>query len=42
MVVNYHALNKQTVKNCYSLPQFDDLFDQLVDASVNSSLDVAQ
>jgi len=34
MVVNYYALDKQTVKNCYPLPQIDDLFDQLACASI--------
>lgn len=30
MVVNDWALNKQTIKNCYPLPNVDDFFDQLV------------
>ncbi|GJR89810.1 putative reverse transcriptase domain-containing protein [Tanacetum coccineum] len=27
--IDYHELNKLTVKNCYPLPRIDDLFDQL-------------
>lgn len=34
MVINFHSLNKHMVKNHYTLPHIDDLFDQLVDASV--------
>ncbi|GKA53744.1 hypothetical protein Tco_0747059 [Tanacetum coccineum] len=29
MCIDYHELNKLTVKNCYPLPRIDDLFDQL-------------
>ncbi|GJV64847.1 hypothetical protein Tco_1475675 [Tanacetum coccineum] len=29
MCIDYHELNKLTVKNRYPLPRFDDLFDQL-------------
>jgi hypothetical protein len=42
MCVDYRALNKITVKNRYSLPRIDDLFDKLRGATVFSSLDLAQ
>jgi hypothetical protein len=29
MCVYYYALNEVTIENKYSLPRFDDLFDQL-------------
>nr|GFB91124.1 putative reverse transcriptase domain-containing protein [Tanacetum cinerariifolium] len=29
MFIDFHELNKLTIKNCYSLPRIDDLFDQL-------------
>nr|GEW81943.1 reverse transcriptase domain-containing protein [Tanacetum cinerariifolium] len=29
MCIDYHELNKLTVKNCYLLPRINDLFDQL-------------
>nr|GEY46989.1 putative reverse transcriptase domain-containing protein [Tanacetum cinerariifolium] len=31
MCIDYHELNKLTVKNRYPLPRIDDLFDQLLD-----------
>ncbi len=31
MCIDYHALNSQTIKNCYALPRIDDLLDQLYD-----------
>ncbi|GKB78464.1 hypothetical protein Tco_0945359 [Tanacetum coccineum] len=34
MCIDYHKLNKLTVKNCYPLPRIDDLFDQLQGSSV--------
>jgi hypothetical protein len=40
MCVDYRALNKLTVKNRYPLPRIDDLFDQLRDARVFSTLDL--
>ena len=42
MVVDYCALNKQTVKNHYPLPRIDDLFDQLTSFIIFLSLDLAQ
>ena len=42
MVIDYRALNKLTIKNRYSLPRIDDLFDQLAGSRVFSSLDLAQ
>ena len=42
MVIDYRALNKLTIKNRYSLPRIDDLFDQLAGSCVFSSLDLAQ
>nr|GEX97252.1 putative reverse transcriptase domain-containing protein [Tanacetum cinerariifolium] len=29
MCIDYHELNKLTIKNCYPLPRINDLFDQL-------------
>ena len=40
LCVDYRKLNKMTVKNKYSLPRFDDLFDQLKGASVFSKIDL--
>jgi hypothetical protein len=40
MCVDYRALNEVTVKNKYSLPIIDDLFDQLHGACVFSKIDV--
>jgi hypothetical protein len=34
LCVDYHALNEVTIKNKYSLPMIDDLFDQLHGACV--------
>ena len=42
MVVDYRALNKLIIKNRYLLPRIDDLFDQLADSCVFSSLDLSQ
>jgi hypothetical protein len=39
LCVDYHALNEVTVKNKYSLPRIDDLFDQLCGACVFSKID---
>ena len=38
--VDYRQLKKMTVKNKYSLPRIDDLFDQLKGASVFSKIDI--
>nr|GEW12237.1 putative reverse transcriptase domain-containing protein [Tanacetum cinerariifolium] len=40
MRIDYRELNKLTVKNCYPLPQIDDLFDQLQGSSVYSKIDL--
>ncbi|GKA76697.1 putative reverse transcriptase domain-containing protein [Tanacetum coccineum] len=38
MCIDYHELNKLTVKNQYPLPRIDDLFDQLQGSSVYSKI----
>nr|GEW35196.1 putative reverse transcriptase domain-containing protein [Tanacetum cinerariifolium] len=40
MCIDYRELNKLTVKNRYSLPIIDDLFDQLQGSSVYSKIDL--
>ncbi|GJS52511.1 putative reverse transcriptase domain-containing protein [Tanacetum coccineum] len=40
MCIDYQELNKLTVKNRYSLPRIDDLFDQLQGSSVYSKIDL--
>ncbi|GKC40595.1 putative reverse transcriptase domain-containing protein [Tanacetum coccineum] len=40
MCINYHELNKLTVKNRYPLPRIDDLFDQLPVSRVYSKIDL--
>nr|GEW52674.1 reverse transcriptase domain-containing protein [Tanacetum cinerariifolium] len=40
MCIDYHELNKITVKNRYPLPRIDDLFDQLQGSSVYSKIDL--
>ena len=40
LCVDYRQLNKMTVKNKYSLPRIDDLFDQLKGVSVFSNIDL--
>ncbi|GKB76205.1 putative reverse transcriptase domain-containing protein [Tanacetum coccineum] len=40
MCIDYHELNKLTVKNRYPLPRIDDLFDQLQVSSVYSKIDL--
>ena len=42
MVIDYRALNKLTMKNRYPLAKIDNLFGQLVEFCVFSSLDLAQ
>jgi hypothetical protein len=40
LCIDYHQLNKVTVKNRYPLPRIDDLFDQLKGAKVFSNIDL--
>nr|GEU69548.1 hypothetical protein [Tanacetum cinerariifolium] len=40
MCIDYRELNKLTIKNRYSLPRIDDLFDQLQGSSVYSKIDL--
>ncbi|KAD2805356.1 hypothetical protein E3N88_38733 [Mikania micrantha] len=40
MCIDYRQLNKVTIKNCYSLPRIDDLFDQLQGACYFSKIDL--
>ncbi|KAG8473151.1 hypothetical protein CXB51_035096 [Gossypium anomalum] len=40
LCIDYRQLNKVTIKNKYSLPRIDDLFDQLKGASVFSKIDL--
>ncbi|GKF35099.1 putative reverse transcriptase domain-containing protein [Tanacetum coccineum] len=40
MCIDYHELNKLTVKNRYPLPRIDDLFDQLQGAHYFSKIDL--
>jgi hypothetical protein len=40
MCIDYPALNAVTIKNKYSLPRIDDLFDQLRGACVFSKIDL--
>nr|GEU80921.1 putative reverse transcriptase domain-containing protein [Tanacetum cinerariifolium] len=40
LCIDYRELNKLTVKNHYSLPRIDDLFDQLQGSSVYSKIDL--
>jgi hypothetical protein len=40
LCVDYHALNKVTIKNKYPPPRIDDLFDQLRGACVFSQIDL--
>jgi hypothetical protein len=40
MCVDYHSLSEVTIKNNYSLPRIDDLFDQLKGASILSTIDL--
>ncbi|GKA56489.1 putative reverse transcriptase domain-containing protein [Tanacetum coccineum] len=40
MCIDYHELNKLTVKNQYPLPRINDLFDQLQRSSVYSKIDL--
>ncbi|GJW15558.1 putative reverse transcriptase domain-containing protein [Tanacetum coccineum] len=40
MCIDYHELNKLTMKNRYPLPRIDDLFDQLQGSRVYSKIDL--
>jgi hypothetical protein len=40
MCVNYRSLNEVIIKNKYPLPRIEDLFDQMVGASVFSKIDL--
>ena len=40
MCIDYHQLNKVTIKNKYPLPLIDDLFDKLQGASYFSKIDL--
>ncbi|GJS07765.1 putative reverse transcriptase domain-containing protein [Tanacetum coccineum] len=40
MCIDYHELNKLTIKNRYPLPRIDDLFDQLQGLSVYYNIDL--
>ena len=40
LCVDYRQLNKMIVKNKYSLPKIDDLFNQLKGASIFSKIDL--
>ncbi|GJV32411.1 putative reverse transcriptase domain-containing protein [Tanacetum coccineum] len=42
MCIDYHELNKLTVKNRYPLPRIDDLFDQLQDQHPLQKFDLSQ
>src|SRR5271168_637745 len=40
MCIDYQALNKITIRNCYPLPRIDDLLDQLKEVVYFSKLDL--
>jgi hypothetical protein len=40
MCIDYRALNSQTIKNRYALPQIDELLDRLFEAKVFSKIDL--
>ena len=41
LCIDYRELNKMTIKNRYSLPRIDDMFDQLRGAMVFSKFDLS-
>jgi hypothetical protein len=42
LCVDYRALNKQTIKNKYTLPRMDDLFDSIARSKFHSKIDLRQ
>ena len=40
LCIDYRQLNKMTIKNRYSFPYIDDLFDQLSETKVFSNIDL--
>jgi hypothetical protein len=40
LCIDYHQLNKATIKNQYPFPRIDDLFDQMKGAMVFSKIDL--
>jgi hypothetical protein len=40
LCIDFRQLNKVTIKNKYSLPRLDDLFDQLKDVKIFSKIDL--
>ncbi|GKA43436.1 putative reverse transcriptase domain-containing protein [Tanacetum coccineum] len=40
MCIDYRELNKLTIKNCYPLPEIDDMFDQLQGSQYFSKIDL--
>ena len=42
LCIDYHQLNKATIKKQYPLPRIDDLFDQMKGATMFSKIDYNQ